>query len=101
MKFQSKLGLLMKGIFLIFIAIAFEIVGIIITLPEGTAGIIALVCLTIFFSGWLAFAGIWSIRGYRKSANCLKNALKIRGDDSVKRSRKLLRFFGIIEKSQF
>lgn len=83
MKFQSKVSSLISGIFLIFCAIGLEIVGIIVTLPEGKSGIIALICMTIFFCGWLIFAGIWAIRGYIKSANCIKNALNKYGKENI------------------
>ena len=83
MEFKSRVILLVKGFFLIFIAIVFEIVGIILILPEGTEGMIALICLTIFFNLWLVIAGIWFIREYIKSDSCLVDGLNRYGEENI------------------
>ncbi len=83
MEFKSRVPLLVKGFFLIFIAIVLEIVGIILILPEGTEGMIALICLTIFFNLWLVIAGIWFIREYIKSDNCLVDGLNRYGEENI------------------
>lgn len=66
MKFKSKVSLLIRGIFLIFTAIVLQVIEIIAMLPEGKKGMIAIVFLTIFFSGLIAFSGLWDIREYLK-----------------------------------
>ena len=83
MKFGSRKSPLVSGIFMMIVAVGAELVGIFAMLPEGTGGIIALICFTIFFSGWLFFLGTLGLREYSQNAKCIEKALGKYGKENV------------------
>lgn len=82
-KFKSKISYLIYGVLLVLIAIPVEVAMIQGFREDGRDGIIAIVILSIFFTGMLVLGGIGSIHAYFADGKHLKKALKKYGKETL------------------
>ncbi len=82
-QFKSKISSLVAGVLLILIAIVTEIALVQGFREDGRDGIIAIVILSIFFTGVIAIMGIGSICSYFANGKHLRQALKKYGKETI------------------
>ena len=82
-KFGSKKATLLAGIFLIFVAILFEVVAIIGFREDGTDGVIATVLLSVFLVAPLIIGGIGSVYGYFFTGKNLRKKVRFYGKETL------------------
>ncbi len=81
--FKSNLVLLLAGILFIFVAAIVEVALIQGFREEGRDGVIAIVILSVLFTGAMAILGVSWICGYFINGKNLRNALKLYGKDNI------------------